>query len=77
MPELTGLLKSALDWHLRVVLRRSGLPDLPEVRRLTRASWLNGFTFGAYPGRQGVRAIRDEARDAIGRSLAAKEDDHA
>ncbi len=57
-----------LDWHLRVIRRRWGAPDLPELRRLMRASWVNGFTFGAYPGASGLRAIREEALAAIRRS---------
>ncbi len=69
---MTDHLKAAaatlLDRHLRVIRRRWGAPDLPEVRRLMRASWLNGFTLGAYPGTSELRAIREEALAAIHRS---------
>lgn len=37
-----------LDWRLRRVLKKSNLPDLPEVRRMMRLSWWNGFTGGAF-----------------------------
>jgi len=40
-------MKRLMDWRLARLRREHALPDLPEVRRLLRLSWLNGFTFGA------------------------------
>lgn len=57
-----------LDWRLKDLLPRHDLPGLPEVRRLMRLSWLNGFTFGAFERRvtearaQALTAIADHAR---------------
>jgi hypothetical protein len=56
-------MKRLLDWRLTRLRRKHALPDLPEVRRLFRLSWLNGFTFGAM-GRQ-VGVARAEALAAI------------
>lgn len=53
----------ASSWRLRRISRKYGLPDLPEVRKLMRLSWWNGFTFGAFEYR--VTAAREEALDAI------------
>jgi len=53
-----------LDWRLRSVLRRSGLPDLPEVRKLMRASYWHGFTFGAAYARE-LPALREQSLHAI------------
>ena len=52
-----------LDWRLRRHLRRSGLPDLPEVRKLMRLAWWNGFTFGALQHQ--ADAARTEALEAL------------
>ena len=52
-----------LDWRLRKVLRKTGLPDLPEVRRFMRIAWWNGFTFGAFE--REVAVARKEALEAI------------
>ena len=54
-----------LDWRLRRHLARHDLPDLPEVRRLMRLSWWNGFTGGALEHR--VAVARREAFQAIAR----------
>jgi hypothetical protein len=54
---------------MRRSLRRHGLPDLPEIRRLLWAARLRGFTFGADPSPQRMRAIRAEARIAVIRAL--------
>lgn len=54
-----------LDWHTRSVMARCGLPDVPEVRALLRASWWRGFTFGSYPSPEEMAAIRQRALDAI------------
>lgn len=54
-----------LDWRLRAVRKKTGLPDLPEVRALMRISWWNGFTFGALEHR--VTAARREALNAVAR----------
>ena len=58
-----------LNWPVRRSLRRNGLPDIPETRRLLRAARLRGFTFGAGPSPQKIRAIRDEALTAVLRTL--------
>jgi hypothetical protein len=52
-----------LDWRMRRLRREFDLPDLPEVRRLFRMSWLNGFTFGAFE--REVAAARREALKAL------------
>lgn len=62
------------DWPVRWMLRRHGLPDIPEVRRLLRASWRKGFTFGAAPGNQEMCAIREKALAAV---IHALPDDQA
>lgn len=56
-------MKNLLDRRLRRKREESGLPDLPEIRRLMRLSWWNGFTFGALE-RQ-VRAAHKEAFKAL------------
>lgn len=56
-----------LDWRLSRVVRRMGLPDLPEVRRYMRMSWWNGFTLGALAGR--MPALRTEALVAVARHV--------
>jgi hypothetical protein len=54
-----------LDWRLRRVLRKHDLPDLPEVRRMLRLAFWNGFTSGALEHRasrargEALKAIRD------------------
>lgn len=53
------------------MLRRTGLPDIPEVRRLLRACWLKGLTLGGVPGRQEMRAIREEAEAAARHAMTA------
>jgi hypothetical protein len=53
-----------LDWRMRNLLRRSGLPDMPEVRKLMRASWWNGFTFGA-AYRDELPVLREQALAAV------------
>lgn len=50
-----------LDWHLRSVTRREGMPDLPEIRAWARACWVRGFTFGALPGPEKMRDLRAAA----------------
>jgi hypothetical protein len=52
-----------LDWRLRQRLAKYDLPDLPEVRRLMRLSYWNGFTFGALKPR--VAAAGEEALRAV------------
>jgi hypothetical protein len=52
-----------LDWRLRHLRKRYGLPDIPEVRKLMRLSWWNGFTFGALE-RQ-VSAADEVAKQAL------------
>lgn len=64
-----------LDWHTRRLLRHHGLPDIPEVRLLLRAAWLKGFTFGAAPGEQRMRAIRENAVLALVRGTAGQADE--
>ena len=56
-------MRRLLDRRLSRLRRKHGLPDLPEVRRFLRLSWLNGFTFGAME-RQ-VREAKAEALAAI------------
>jgi hypothetical protein len=58
-----------LDRRLAKVRRQHQLPDLPEIRRFCRLSWLSGFCgfFGAGMGRQ-VAEARKEALAAIGRA---------
>lgn len=53
-----------LDWRLRSIRHKSNLPDLPEVRRLMRACWWNGFT-GTGAGK--ITALKAEALAAIAR----------
>lgn len=55
-----------LDWRLRRVRTRSGLPDTPEMRRFMRAAWWNGFTFGAAYRRE-LPALREAARSSLER----------
>jgi hypothetical protein len=65
---MTRLLDRALDWRLAPLRRERGLPDLPEVRRMLRLSWLNGFTGGAFrrqaaaAGEEGLEALLRHAR---------------
>jgi hypothetical protein len=54
-----------LDWRLRGVMRQSGLPDLPEVRRFAWVCWWNGFTGGRHDGL--VRLLEVEAKAAVAR----------
>jgi hypothetical protein len=54
-----------LDWPVRRLLRRCGLLDIPEVRRPLRAAGQKGFTFGAAPSHQKMRAIREQAVKAV------------
>ena len=54
-----------LDRRMRGALRESGLLGVPEVRRMMRLAWLNGFTFGALE-RQ-LSQARQEAIEAIAR----------
>jgi hypothetical protein len=51
------------DWYIRRSLKDQELADIPEVLRLMRLSYWNGFTFGALE-RQ-VTVAHGEARDAI------------
>ena len=52
-----------LDRRLRRHLAKYELPDLPEVRRLMRLAYWNGFTLGALKRR--LPAARREAALAI------------
>ena len=52
-----------LDWRLRRFLARSERPDLPEVRKMLRLAWWNGFTFGALQRQSD--AAHQEAQKAI------------
>ncbi len=61
-----------LDWHVRWMLRRSGLPDIPEVRLLLRIAWQKGSTFGATPNQPKMRAIREQVLAAASRALPDK-----
>lgn len=50
MSRLTASLRDSspaclLPRSMRRYLKASGLPDLPEVRRMLRLAWLDGFTF--------------------------------
>ncbi len=54
-----------MDWHVRWMLRRHGLPDIPEVRRLLRAACRKGWTSGAAPSLQEMCAIREAAVTAV------------
>ena len=56
---------SLLDWRLRRVMKKYGVPDLPETRRLCRLSYWNGFTFGVL--KHEVKQAREEALDAMAR----------
>jgi hypothetical protein len=60
-----GWVNKLLDWRLRRVLRKSGIPDLPEVRRMMRLAWWNGFTFGAFERK--AAAAREEGLAALRR----------
>jgi hypothetical protein len=60
------------DWRLRRALQRSGLPDLPEVRKFMRMSYWNGFTFGSLQSR--MPAARAEALIAVARHACTKGD---
>jgi hypothetical protein len=57
-----------LDRRLSRLRRKHRLPDLPEVRKMMRLAWLNGFTFGACE-RQ-VAAAREEGLQALRRYAA-------
>jgi len=64
-----------LDWPMRRILRRWGLPDIPEVRRLMRTAWHKGFCwFGAVPSQQEMRTIREQSLAAVSRALPDKSD---
>ena len=63
--------RNLLDWRLRAVLRKSGIPDLPETRRMLRLAWWDGFTGGAFSGRE--TAARDEALAAMMRYYRGRE----
>ena|SRR6266702_5047436 len=60
------------EWPMRWMLRRSGLPDLPEVRRVMRIAWQRGFTLRAAPSKQKMRAIREQALSALSRALQVR-----
>lgn len=60
-----------LDCRLRGTVRRFGLPDIPEVRRFTRACYWNGFTFGALEA--SLPALKREALAAAVRFEAAQD----
>ena len=47
-----------LDWPIRRLLRRRGLPDIPEVRRLMRAAGQKDFTFGTAPSQRRRNSTR-------------------
>lgn len=71
--------RQLLDWPIsrllhHWLLRRSDLPDIPEVRRLLRATFQKGFTFGAAPSQQKMRALREEAVEAIWQALPDEPD---
>ncbi len=71
---LTRQIRRLLDWPMQRQLRRSGLPDLPEVRRALRAwsawGWSHWcFTLRPVPSRRELRALHDEAVAAIRRVL--------
>jgi hypothetical protein len=77
--ELIGKLDAIEAWRPRGTLRRHQMPDVPEVRRLMRASWLNGFTFGAAYSQREMRVIRSDALAAVAaaRALIAEQDESA
>ena len=52
-----------LDWRLRRYIAKSDLPDLPEVRKMMRLAWWNGFTFGALQHRSD--AAHRQAQEAL------------
>lgn len=60
---MTRVLDRVLDWRLARLRRERGLPDLPEVRKMLRLSWLDGFTNGAF--RREAAAAREEGREAL------------
>lgn len=57
------ILDRILDWRMRGLLRKLDVPDLPEVRKMMRLAWWNGFTFGALEHQ--ANAARREALEAI------------
>lgn len=64
------MLTRLLDWRLSRLRRKHRLPDLPEVRKMMRYAWLNGFTNGAFE-RQAAGA-RDEAFAALRQHAASQ-----
>jgi hypothetical protein len=58
-----------VDWPVRWMVRRSGLPHIPEVRLLPRTAWQKGLTFGAAPDQSKMRAVREQALVASSRAL--------
>ena len=48
---------------MRRLLKKYDVPDLPEVRKMMRAAWWNGFTFGAR--QRQVDTARQEAFRAL------------
>lgn len=67
--------KRLLAWRLRAVVRRSGLPDLPETRTLLRLSYWNGFTGGALATR--VASARAAALAAVAAYSSGHREDGA
>lgn len=68
-----------LDWRLRRLLRKHDLPDLPEVRKMLRLAWWNGFTsvfrggIGAFERQEAVayQAAMEALRRVLSRGRLA------
>ena len=58
-----------LNWPVRWILRRYGLPDLPEMRRVLRACARKGLTLGAAPRYREMLALHDPSRLSLSTAL--------